>query len=59
MTRPLRPTTILRPAREVQAYALIIRATWERGAAQADALEEMQRRGLWLDPAQRQQAGLT
>jgi hypothetical protein len=40
------------------AYALIIRAVWERGEIQRQALAEMARRGLWLSPEQRVAAGL-
>ena len=39
-------------------YVVIIRATWERGAAQADALAELKRRGLWLTADQKIAAGL-
>lgn len=57
MTRPMRPNTILRPVRDIPAYAVIIRAIHERGPAQAEALAELERRGLWLSDAQKQQAG--
>lgn len=42
----------------IPAYAVIIRATWERGETQAEALAELKRRGLWLAEDQRRQAGL-
>jgi len=48
----------LSDVRTIPAYAVIIRATWERGAVQAEALAELDRRGLWLSDAQRKQAGL-
>jgi hypothetical protein len=47
------------PVREIPAYAVIIRAIHERGKTQTEALAELSRRGLWLDPEQRRQAGLT
>lgn len=40
------------------AYALIIRATNERGEAQEAALSELARRGLWLTDEQKRQAGM-
>jgi hypothetical protein len=40
------------------AYALIIRATWERGETQRAALAELNARGLWLSPEQKRKAGL-
>lgn len=39
-------------------YAVIIRAIHDRGTAQVSALSELNRRGLWLSPEQRKQAGL-
>lgn len=39
-------------------FAVIIRAIHERGETQIIALRELNRRGLWLSPEQRQQAGL-
>lgn len=42
-----------------QSYALIIRATHERGLEQWAALREMGKRGLWLSPEQKMQAGLS
>lgn len=57
MTGPMRHNTILRPVRDIPAYAVIIRAIHERGPAQADALAELERRGLWLSDAQKRQAG--
>lgn len=44
--------------KSLPSYAVIIRAIWERGHAQADALRELARRGLWLSPDQTKQAGL-
>lgn len=40
------------------SYAVIIRAIHERGESQKQALAELDRRGLWLSPEQRRQAGL-
>lgn len=51
-------STKLTPVAEIPSYAVIIRAIHERGAAQREALVELDRRGLWLDAAQREQAGL-
>jgi hypothetical protein len=48
----------LTPVRDIPHYAVITRAIWERGATQAEALAELDRRGLWLSPDQRKQAGL-
>jgi hypothetical protein len=45
--------------RELPGYAVIIRAIHERGHTQGAALKELERRGLWLTDAQRQQAGLS
>ena len=39
-------------------YAVIIRAIWERGDNQVEALAELHRRGLWLTTEQRRQARL-
>jgi hypothetical protein len=50
--------TKLTPVHKIPAYAVITRATWERGAIQAEALAELDRRGLWLSDDQRKQAGL-
>jgi hypothetical protein len=50
--------TKLEPVSAIPAYAVIIRATWERGAVQAEALAELNRRGLWLSDEQKRQAGL-
>ena len=52
--RGARPMTIDR----LPAYAVIIRAIWSRGTEQQAALVELARRGLWLSPEQRAQAGL-
>lgn len=41
-----------------QSFALIIRATHERGLEQWAALREMRKRGLWLSDEQKRQAGL-
>lgn len=49
----------LTPIAQIPAYAVIIRAMWERGSIQAEALAELERRGLWLDDAQRRQASIT
>lgn len=49
------PRKRLRPS---PSWCLIIRATWERGPVQAEALAELKRRGLWLSPEQKVQAGL-
>lgn len=51
-------STILANVRDIESYAVIIRAIHERGAIQADAVAELGRRGLWLSDAQKQQAGL-
>jgi len=48
----------LSPVREVSAAAVIIRCTTMRGPDQAEALAELDRRGLWLSDYQRRQAGL-
>jgi len=50
--------TPLRPVAEIRNWCVIIRAIWERGAVQAEALEELKRRGLWLSDEQKVQAGL-
>lgn len=54
----MRPATHLKPVDRIPAYAVIIRAIHCRGAAQSEALQELDRRGLWLSTAQKQQAGL-
>lgn len=48
----------LTPVRAIPAYAVITRCIWERGPTQAEALKELDRRGLWLTDDQRRQAGL-
>lgn len=48
----------LDPVRKIESYAVIIRAIHERGTVQKEALVELARRGLWLAPDQRKQAGL-
>ena len=50
--------TVLTPAREIPSYAVILRAIHERGAAQAEAFLELNRRGLWLTADMKAQAGL-
>jgi hypothetical protein len=49
----------LTPVREIPAFAVIIRCIWERGATQREALEELDRRRLWLSGDQKRQAGIT
>jgi hypothetical protein len=44
--------------KDVPAFVLIIRAIWERGEKQAQALAELEARGLWLSPEQKRQAGI-
>lgn len=39
-------------------FCVITQAIWERGPVQVIALNELNRRGLWLSPEQRLQAGL-
>lgn len=39
-------------------YAIIIRCIHDQQTAQVSALSELNRRGLWLSPEQRKQAGL-
>jgi hypothetical protein len=48
----------LTPIDKVPHYAVIIRAIHERGRDQRQALDELDRRGLWLTDAQKEQAGL-
>ena len=50
--------TKLRDVTKIPAYAVIIRAIHERGAAQAEAMAELARRGLWLSAEQKRQAGV-
>ena len=45
--------------RKAQSYIIIIRSIHERGQSQLDALEELKRRGLWLNEEQAQQAGIS
>lgn len=47
------------PVRFIQSYAVIIRAIHERGPVQQEALDELKRRGLWLNAEQAKQAGIT
>ena len=49
----------LDPVRTLPTYACIIRATWERGTAQREALVELLRRGTWLTAEQRAQGGIS
>lgn len=49
--------TTLTHVSKVPAYALIIRATWEKGFNQRAALDEIHRRGLWLVRHQQVAAG--
>lgn len=51
--------TTLSPIRDIPDFAVIIRATWERGDVQQDALAELKRRGLWLSTDQCKQAGIS
>lgn len=48
----------LTPVADIPPYAVIIRSIHERGETQREALEELKRRGLWLDAEQKRQAGL-
>lgn len=54
MTTPVR----LHDVTKIPPYAVIIRAIWERGRVQAEALAELDRRGLWLTDDQKRQAGI-
>ena len=47
------------PAAKIPTYACIIRATWERGPIQIEAILEIDRRGSWLSDNQLAQAGIT
>lgn len=49
--------TLVRPEK-LKSWALIIRAIHQRGEDQANALAELDRRGLWLTEEQKVQAGL-
>lgn len=51
--------TILTPVRKIPAYAVIIRCIHERGPTQEEALDELQRRRLWLTEEIAQQAGVS
>lgn len=51
--------TKLTPVDKIPLYACIIRATWERGQTQIDAIREIDRRGSWLSDDQLKQAGIT
>lgn len=51
--------TKLLPVASIPTYACIIRATWERGEVQREAMREIDRRGCWLSPDQLRQAGVT
>lgn len=48
--------TKLTPVADIPSYAVIIRAIHERGAIQAEALAELNHRGLWLSDDQKRQA---
>jgi hypothetical protein len=48
----------LTPVAKIPTYACIIRAIHMRGRDQKEALAELHKRGSWLTPEQRQQAGL-
>ena len=50
--------TKLTPVGKIPSYAVIIRSIHERGAAQKEALTELDRRGLYLSADQKVQAGL-
>lgn len=50
--------TKLAPVRDLASWQVIIRAVWTTGQDQVDAMNELDRRGLWLSDAQRKQAGL-
>lgn len=47
---------LLQPLERVPDWVVQLRATWERGPAQREALDELDRRGIWLTPTQYQQA---
>jgi hypothetical protein len=51
--------TKLTPVDRVPVWCLIIRATWERGQNQIDAIREIDRRRCWLSEDQLAQAGIT
>jgi hypothetical protein len=48
----------LTPVRAIPAFCVIIRAIHERGPTQQEALDELDRRGLWLAEHQKIEAGL-
>jgi phage terminase large subunit GpA-like protein len=50
--------TRLTPVKKIPSYAVIIRAIHERGCTQQEALDELDRRGLWLADQQKIQAGV-
>ena len=50
--------TALVPPGELKDWALLIRCIHQRGADQEACLAELSRRGLWLSPEQKEQAGL-
>lgn len=54
-----RKPTKLTPVAKIPTFACIIRATWERGETQVDAIREIDRRGSWLSSDQLTQAGIT
>lgn len=49
----------LSPVESIPTFACIIRATWERGLVQAEAIREIDNRGSWLSNDQLKQAGIT
>jgi hypothetical protein len=50
--------TKLYPVTDIPHYAVIVRAMWERGQNQLDAVHELTRRGLWLTQEQADQGDL-
>jgi hypothetical protein len=51
--------TKLKPISEIENSAVLIRAIYEHGPHQLEAVAELNRRGLWLTDEQKRQAGLT
>ena len=47
------------PVKDIPTYACIIRATWERGEVQREALIELLRRGTWLTEDMRAQGEIS
>lgn len=58
MWETIRALDLAAQAHKSQSFAVIIRATHERGEVQRAALDELNRRGLWLSDEQKRQAGL-